>query len=177
MVLYQYERGRVMMIVFVMGLIPAVGLAVRWPKRIDCCPDRVHVRCPLFRIGCCFPSKIKGQAASSCSVCCSICARCIAQFVHRKRKCLIVSFACPQAHWSDSAAPIQCRYPLSFVAPVRSCANTPASLRLRISYKMRVCLPGSAVSISLEYLPTPSGSAFSPRNSALAMFIVVDLVR
>jgi hypothetical protein len=89
----------------------------------------------------------------------------------------MVSFACPHAPWSDSAAPIRCRYPLSRAIPVRSCANMLASLRLKASYRVRVCLPGSAVSISLEYLPTPSGSAFFSRCFALAMFIVVELAR
>jgi hypothetical protein len=40
---------------------------------------------------------------------------------------------------------------------------------------MRVCFPGSAMSISLEYFPTPSVTVLVPRCCALAMFIVVDL--
>ena len=42
---------------------------------------------------------------------------------------------------------------------------------------MRVCLPGSAVCDSLEYLPTPSRSVFFSLCVALAVFIVVDLAR
>ena len=37
-----------------------------------------------------------------------------------------------------------------------------------------MCLPGSAVSISLEYFPTPFGSVLVA-SFALALFIVVDL--
>jgi hypothetical protein len=111
------------------------------------------------------------------SVCSSTCVRYTSHLVHRKRKCLTVSLAWPHSHWSDSAAPIRWRYPLSRAIPVRSYANILASLRLRVSYRVRVCLPGSAVSISFEYLPTPSGSALFPRYFAISMFIVVDLAR
>lgn len=86
----------------------------------------------------------------------------------------MVSVACPQAHWSDSTAPIRFSYPLSLAIPLRSCANTLASLRLKASYKVRVCFPSSAVSISLEYLPIPSGSVIISRCVALAKFVVVD---
>ena len=89
----------------------------------------------------------------------------------------MVSFACPQAHCSDSAAPIRCKYPLSRAILVRNCASILASFRLKVSYRARVCLPGSAVSISLVYFPTSSGSAFCSRCFAFAMFIVVDLTR
>jgi hypothetical protein len=111
------------------------------------------------------------------SVCSSICVRCTVHLVHRKRKCLIVSFVCPHSHWSDSAALIRYKYPLIRAIPVRSFVKMHASLRLKASYKVRVCLSGSAVSISLEYLPTPIGSVFFPRCFALAMFIVVDLAQ
>ena len=67
------------------------------------------------------------------------------------------------------------RYPLSRIIPVRNWANTFASPRLKESYSLRVCLPGSAVSIFLEYLPTPSGSVFLPHSFVLAVFIVVAL--
>jgi hypothetical protein len=48
------------------------------------------------------------------------------------------------------------------------------SFRLKVSYRIRVCLPGRAVSISLEYFPTWSGSVLIPLF-ALAMLMVVDL--
>jgi hypothetical protein len=89
----------------------------------------------------------------------------------------MVSFACPLAHWSDSAAPIRCRYLLSRVIPVRNCASILASFRWRVLYNVRVCLPGSAMSISREYPSTPSGRAFCSCCFALAMFIIVDLAR
>jgi hypothetical protein len=42
--------------------------------------------------------------ASTVAVYCSICIRWVIHLVHRKRKCLMVSFACPQAHRSNSVA-------------------------------------------------------------------------
>ena len=67
------------------------------------------------------------------------------------------------------------RYPLSRIIPVRNWDNTFASPRLKESYSLRVCLPGSAVSIFLEYLPTPSGSVFLSHYFVLAVFIIIAL--
>jgi hypothetical protein len=122
-----------------------------------------------------FPPRWKDRLHFLVSACRSICVRWVVHVVHQKRKCLMVSSACPQAHWSDSAAPIRCRYPFSRAIPIRSCASMLASFRLRVLYRMWVCLSGSAVSISVEYLPTPSERAFCSCCFALAMFIVVDL--
>jgi len=84
-----------------------------------------------------FPPRLKDRLLLLVSVCCSICVRRVVHVVHRNRKCLTVSFACPQVHWSDSVAPIRCRYPLSRVMPVRSCASIFASLRLRVLVLLR----------------------------------------
>ncbi len=108
------------------------------------------------------------------SVCSNICARCASYIVHLKRKCSTVSLARPQAHISDSAAPIWCRYPFSRVMPVRSCASAFASLLLKASYRALVCLPGSAVSICFENLPMLSGSTLSWCLLDLAVFMIVD---
>src|SRR5271155_1769950 len=110
-------------------------------------------------------------------VSCSICVLCVVHFVHRKRKCLTVSFICPQAHLSDSAAPIRYRYPLSRAIPVRGWASMFASFRLKPSYNMQVYLPGSGVSISLKYLLMPSGGVLLRRCFANAELSAVDLTQ
>ena len=67
------------------------------------------------------------------------------------------------------------RYLFSYIIPVRNWDNTFASPRLKKLYSLRVCLPSSAISIFLEYLPTPSGSIFLSYYFVLAVFIIVAL--
>jgi len=121
------------------------------------------------------PNRMRGYLSLYLSVP-AICVRYMSHLVHRKRKCLTVSLAWPQAHWPDSALPIWCRYRLSRAIPVRKFANTFASRPLRLSYRLRVCLPGNAMSISLEYLRIPCGSVFFSFCAALATCIVVDFI-
>ena len=59
--------------------------------------------------------------------------------------------------------------------PVLSWASTLASFRDNRSYSRRVCFPGSAVSILLEYFPTFSGSLL-PVPCFRAMLKVVDRI-
>jgi hypothetical protein len=82
------------------------------------------------------------------------------------RKCSTVSLTCPQAHRSDSATPILLRKLFRLAIPVRSCANTHASLRFS--------LPGSAVSIAFENLPTSFGSLLPRCCLAIDSLTVVD---
>lgn len=89
------------------------------------------------------------------SVCSDEQSRCVSHSEQLNRKCSTVSVACPQAHWSDSTIPILCRYPLNCAMPVRSCASTLASVRPKVSYRVRVCRPGNAVSIFFRFFPTP----------------------
>ncbi len=49
-----------------------------------------------------------------------------------------------------------------------------ASLHLRLSYRVQVCLPSSAMSISFEYFSTLSGRVLIS-SFAIALFIIVDL--
>jgi hypothetical protein len=105
------------------------------------------------------PPRKKDRHPLLVSVCCNSRRRCWSHRLHLNKKCLTVSFALPQAHWSVSEAPIWCKYPLRRDIPVRSWASTFASSRLRLLYRSRVCFPSSAVSSSLMCLPTPFGSS------------------
>ena len=67
------------------------------------------------------------------------------------------------------------RYLLNCIIPVCNWANIFTSFCLKESYSLRVCLPGSTVSIFLKYLPTLFSSVFLPYSFVLAVFIIVAL--
>jgi hypothetical protein len=101
-------------------------------------------------------------------------SRCVSHSEQLNRKCSTVSVACPQAHWSDLTIPILCRYPLSCAMPVRTCASTLASVRPKVSYRVRVCSPSNAMSIFFRCFPTPSGKILCFCLFDLAMLMTVD---
>ena len=104
-------------------------------------------------------------------------SRCAVHFAQRNRKCSTVSDASPHSQVSDSTVPILHRKLLSLTIPVRSCDSTSASSLFSGSYRVRVCLPGSAVSICFEHFPTLSGSVLVCRCLVIASLILVDLAR
>ncbi len=64
----------------------------------------------------------------------------------------------------------------SLAMPVLSWASTLASFHDSRSQSCRVCLPGNAVSILLEYFPTFSGNPLVVPCLARAMLRVVDRI-
>ena len=57
---------------------------------------------------------------------------------------------------------------------MRSYARTLASFFLRLSYRVRVCVPGNAISSSFVNFPIPIGRILLPRSPAIVMAVIVD---
>lgn len=95
--------------------------------KLDCCPDRLLIRCPLHRVMISFPSHQRGNIAVSAP---GAFHHDLAFFpssraVEQKMICRL-EFLTTIAH-AESSAPIRCREALSLLPPVRSCNSVAAS--------------------------------------------------
>jgi len=108
---------------------------------------------------------------------CNMPSRCAVHFAQRNRKYSTVSNASPHLQVSNSTVPILHRKLLSLTIPVRSCNSMSASFLFSGSYRVRVCLPSSTVSICFKHFPTLSSSVLICRYLVIASLILVDLAR